>query len=67
LENVLNFSYEIKGPIESILNFGDVMVDTSGSDENSLTLKNVENPHFIQEQIVHYMKKARGGVHPKFN
>lgn len=64
LGNILNVSYEIKGPIKSLLNFGEVSIDTSGSDINALILKNVENPHFIQEKIVSLQKKAqeKGGA-----
>jgi len=60
LANILNVSYEIKGPIKSFLNFGDIMVDTSGSDNNLLVLRNIENPHFVQERIVSLQKKAQG-------
>jgi len=59
LGNILNVSYEIKGPIKSLLNFGEVNIDTSGSDNNALILKNVENPHFIQEKIVSLQKKSQ--------
>lgn len=64
LANILNVSYEIKGAIKSILNFGDINIDTSGSDSNFLVLRNIENPHFIQEKIVSQQKKAqdRGGA-----
>lgn len=59
LSNILNVSYEIKGPIKSLLNFGDISIDTSGSDRNYLVLENIENPHFIQEKIVAMQKKAQ--------
>lgn len=59
LVNILNVSYEIKGPVKSLLNFGDISVDTSGSDRNFLVLENIENPHFIQEKIVAQQKKAQ--------
>jgi len=51
LENIQNVTYEIKGPIRSFLNFGDIIVSTAGNTPG-LTLKNVENPHFVQEKIV---------------
>jgi hypothetical protein len=60
LANILNVSYEIKGIVKSFLNFGDITIDTSGSDTNFLVLKNIENPHFIQEKIVNLQKKAQG-------
>lgn len=58
LENILNVSYEIRGPIKSLLNFGDISIDTSGSDRNILILKNVQNPYFVQEKIVSLQKKS---------
>lgn len=66
LANILNVGYEIKGLVKSFLNFGDITVDTSGSDTNFLTLKNVENPHFIQEKIVNLQKKAQGNSGSSF-
>ena len=58
LENIQNVSYEIKGPIKSILNFGDVMISTAGNTVG-LALANVENPHFVQEKIVELQKKSK--------
>lgn len=66
LSNILNVSYEIRGPIKSLLNFGEVAIDTSGSDQNNLILKNVENPHFLQEKIVSLQKKAQEGAGTSF-
>ncbi len=64
LANILNVSYEVQGPVKSLLNFGDISIDTSGSDRNFLVLKNIENPHFIQEKIVSEQRKnqERGGT-----
>jgi len=59
LNNILNVSYEIKGPVKSLLNFGDISIDTSGSDKNYLVLENIENPHFVQEKIVALQKKTQ--------
>jgi len=58
LENIQNVTYEIKGPVKSFLNFGDIMVQTAGN-APGLTLKNVENPHFVQEKIVGLQKAAK--------
>ncbi|OGD57161.1 hypothetical protein A2V71_01915 [Candidatus Berkelbacteria bacterium RBG_13_40_8] len=59
LENIQNVTYEIKGPIKSFLNFGEIIISTAGN-APGLTLKNVENPHFIQEKIVELQKNVRG-------
>lgn len=58
LENIQNVAYEVKGPIRSMLNFGEVIISTAGNTVG-LTLANVENPHFIQEKIVEQGKRAR--------
>lgn len=59
LENIQNVTYEIKGPIRSFLNFGNILIATAGSDNPGLTLKNVENPHFVQEKIINLQKKSQ--------
>jgi len=58
LENIQNVNYEIKGPIKSFLNFGDIQVATAGN-TIGLTIKNVENPHFVQEKIVALQKQQK--------
>lgn len=58
LENIQNVTYVIKGPIRSLLNFGDIEVATAGNTVG-LVFRNVENPHFIQERIVELQKKAK--------
>lgn len=57
LTNIQNVTYEIKGPIKSMLNFGEIIVQTAGN-APGLTLKNVENPHFVQEKIVALQKQS---------
>jgi len=59
LKDILNVFYEIKGMASTLLNFGDITIDTSGSDSNFLVLKNFENPHFIHEKITHLHKTAK--------
>lgn len=61
LENIQNVSYLIKGPIKSFLNFGEIIVQTAGNSPG-LTLKNVENPHFIQEKIVALIKNRKSSI-----
>ena len=58
LSNIQNVTYEIKGPIKSMLNFGEIIVQTAGN-APGLTLKNVENPHFVQEKIVALQKNLK--------
>lgn len=58
LENIQNVTYMIKGPIRSLLNFGDIEVATAGNTPG-LVFRNVENPHFVQERIVELQKKSK--------
>ena len=60
LENIQNVTYEIKGPIRSFLNFGEIQIQTAGN-APGLLLKNVENPHFVQEKIVAIQKQQKRG------
>lgn len=58
LENIQNVTYVIKGPIRSLLNFGDIEIQTAGN-APGLVFRNVENPHFVQERIVELQKKSK--------
>lgn len=58
LENIQNVTYVIKGPIKSMLNFGDIEIQTAGN-APGLVFRNVENPHFVQERIVELQKKSK--------
>lgn len=51
LKNIYNLQYKIKGFIKSVLNFGEVELTTIGDRENSIIVKNIENPHFVYEKI----------------
>ena len=58
LDNIQNVTYEIKGPIKSFLNFGEIQIQTAGNSPG-LLLKNIENPHFVQEKIVAIQKQQK--------
>lgn len=62
LENIYNLQYEIKGPIKSFLNFGDLELTTIGSPENAIHVKNIENPHFIHEKISELRKRVMNQI-----
>lgn len=53
LKNILTVHYEVKGMMPTLLNFGDINIDTSGSEGNFLVLKSYENPNFIHDKISH--------------
>lgn len=51
LENIFNLQYKIEGMMHSLLNFGDLELTTVGNPEDSISINNIENPHFIYEKI----------------
>lgn len=57
LNKIYNISYEIKGIIKSLLNFGDIQISTAGDEKSLINLQNFENPHFIYEKINERQKK----------
>ena len=59
LDNVYNINYEIKGVIKSLLNFGDIKISTVGDDVSTITILNIENPHYIQEKVMDYHRKYK--------
>lgn len=58
LENIYNLQYEIKGPMKSLLNFGDIELTTQGDETNLIKFCNIENPHFIHEKISDARRQA---------
>lgn len=70
LENILFINHEVKGPIKTVFNFGDVHIRASGVIEDELVLFNVYNPYDIQQEVVKAQKKItgrRGSVQEKKN
>lgn len=55
LEKIQNMTVEVKGPIKTILNFGDIIIRTAGVDP-TIQLVNVENPYEVQQKIIKYCK-----------
>lgn len=64
LENILFINNEVKGPIKTIFNFGDVRVRASGVVEDELVFYNVMNPYEVQQEIVKAQKEKTGGHQP---
>lgn len=51
LAKIQNVTIEVKGPIKTFLNFGDLKITTAGIDP-LMVIKNVENPYLIQQKII---------------
>ena len=59
LDKIQNISVEVKGPVKTFLNFGDLKIMTAGIDPIMVIL-NVENPYKVQQEIVKHCKKLTG-------
>jgi len=55
IDRIQEISTEIKGPIRTMLNFGDVKIQTA-SQEGRVILEDVVDPYDIQQQIVHVQR-----------
>jgi len=55
LDKIQNITIEIRGPMRTLLNFGDCVLRTAGM-EPSIILKNIENPYEVQQKIIKYCK-----------
>ena len=55
LEKIQNVTVEVKGLTKTLLNFGDVILRTAGTDP-TMVLSNVENPYEIQQKVIKYCK-----------
>ncbi len=56
LNKIQNISFEIRGPIRTLLNFGHVQIRTAGVDP-TIVLKDVDNPYEVQQKINKYLMK----------
>ncbi len=56
IENIQDAAYEVKGLVATVLNFGNVVVQTVGG-ATTITIKNVEAPYRIQQEILEARNK----------
>jgi len=59
VDRIQEISTEIKGPIRTMLNFGDIKLQTA-SQEGRVTLKNIAAPYDMQQQIVRVQREVMG-------
>lgn len=57
VDRIQEISTEVKGPIRTMMNFGDVKLQTA-SKEGKVTLKDVASPYDIQQQIVRVQREV---------
>jgi len=56
LDKIQNIAVEVKGPVKTFLNFGNIKITTAGVDP-VMVIENVENPYEVQQKIIKYSKK----------
>jgi membrane protein YdbS with pleckstrin-like domain len=56
LDKIQNITVEVKGPVKTFLNFGNIKITTAGVDP-VMVIENVENPYEVQQKIIKYSKK----------
>lgn len=64
LSKIQNVTIEIKGPVKTFLNFGDITLRTAGVDP-IMILSNVENPYKIEQEIIKHAQKISLDKSPK--
>lgn len=57
-EKIQDVTYEIKGFVHSLLNLGDIHVQTAGTERN-FTITNVKNPAYVQRKINEILLKRK--------
>ena len=61
LDKFQNVTVEVKGPIKTFLNFGNIKITTAGIDP-VMILENVESPYEVQQQIIKYSKNISSKI-----
>ncbi len=59
IDRIQEISTEINGPIRTMLNFGDVRLQTAASGEGKVVLEDVIDPYDIQQQIVRVQREGQ--------
>jgi uncharacterized membrane protein YdbT with pleckstrin-like domain len=61
LDDVQNVASKIQGIMESMFNYGDVLIETSGETKN-LTFSNVAHPDAVADRIQDLQEKQEGST-----
>ena len=56
LDKIQNLTVEVKGMMKTLLNFGNIKITTAGV-ALELSIRNIENPYKVQQQIAKYCKQ----------
>ncbi len=51
IEHIQDVAYEVKGPLATVLNYGNVVVQTIGGG-TTITMEIVEAPHVVQQEVL---------------
>ena len=58
IHRIQEISTEIKGPVRTMLNFGNVVIKTA-SDDSKINLEDVTDPYDVQQAIVQIQRQAQ--------
>lgn len=58
LSSIYNMSYSMDGFWRTLLNYGNIRLNTQGDSEDSINLEDFENPHFIHEKLSRLHSRA---------
>lgn len=50
--NILTVNHSVKGPFQTLLNFGNVNIKVSGTSEDEIVLRAVADPYSLQQKIL---------------
>lgn len=59
VNNILTTNHTIKGPFQTLFNFGDVKIRVSGAAEDEIVLKGVTDPYNLQQRILKAAGKTK--------
>lgn len=51
LENIQEVTHHIDGPLQSIFDFGNVIIHTAGPKSHNVTIENIPHPRKVQQEI----------------
>lgn len=60
LEMIMTVSHDVRGPIATMFNFGEINIQASGASEKDMTLEFIYDPYEVQQRITK-AQRERGG------
>jgi len=51
LEMIMTVSHDVRGPVATVFNFGEIIIQASGASEKDMTLEYIYDPYEVQQRI----------------